>query len=67
MLSIAAWIAAVVYYKVDNARGKKHWDIWSWSCTHETWNGSKVNFEPLCIELVRLEIHRSRDAHSSFC
>ncbi|KAL7944727.1 hypothetical protein V8C42DRAFT_325705 [Trichoderma barbatum] len=51
IFSIAAWIAAVVYYKVDNARGKKHWDIWSWSCTHETWKGSKVSFEPLCVEL----------------
>ncbi|RFU79997.1 hypothetical protein TARUN_2219 [Trichoderma arundinaceum] len=49
--SIVAWIAAVVYYKVDNTRGKKHWDIWSWSCTHETWKGSKVSFEPLCVEL----------------
>ncbi|KAL7930770.1 hypothetical protein V8C35DRAFT_329999 [Trichoderma chlorosporum] len=49
--SIIAWIAAVVYYKVDNARGKKHWDIWSWSCTHETWDSSKVSFEPLCVEL----------------
>ncbi|UKZ76792.1 hypothetical protein TrVFT333_004504 [Trichoderma virens FT-333] len=51
IFSIVAWIAAVVYYKVDNARGKKHWDIWSWSCTHETWNSSKVSFEPLCVEL----------------
>ncbi|KAL6806404.1 hypothetical protein GGI42DRAFT_352221 [Trichoderma sp. SZMC 28013] len=51
IFSIVAWIAAVVYYKVDNARGKKHWDIWSWSCSHETWNASKVSFEPLCVEL----------------
>ncbi|KAJ9614015.1 hypothetical protein H2200_002151 [Cladophialophora chaetospira] len=48
---IAFWVAAMVYFKLANYKGKdkKQWDIWTWSC-HERHVKGKIGWKALCVE-----------------
>ncbi|KAJ9608776.1 hypothetical protein H2200_006547 [Cladophialophora chaetospira] len=50
-LLVAAWSAALVYFKIVDSQGnkKKHWDLWSWTCHCRSQHG-KVPWSALCIE-----------------
>ncbi|RSL64005.1 hypothetical protein CEP51_013216 [Fusarium floridanum] len=50
---IAAWSAALAYFKVSNENAKKkdhQWDLWSWTCNARHRKG-EVNWNSLCIEM----------------
>ncbi|KIW88325.1 uncharacterized protein Z519_10892 [Cladophialophora bantiana CBS 173.52] len=51
LLGIAAWIAAAVYFKWQDNKGNKSWDLWSWSCTHKSLKNGKMSFETMCVEM----------------
>jgi hypothetical protein len=48
---IAAWIAAAAYFKWQDSRGKKSWDLWSWSCNHKSLVNGKMSYETMCTEM----------------
>lgn len=54
-LLLAAWIAALVYFKVVDSMGDKktNWDLWSWSCHKRSTKGGEVAWSALCVENVR--------------
>jgi hypothetical protein len=56
-LLLAAWIAALVYFKVVDSMGdkKKNWDLWSWSCHKRSTKDGDVAWNALCIENVRAD------------
>ncbi|EWC45498.1 hypothetical protein DRE_00897 [Drechslerella stenobrocha 248] len=51
-VSIAAWIGALVYFRVANSQGtaRSNWDIWSYTCYNKSRIGS-VPWAALCIEM----------------
>lgn len=51
---IAAWIAALVTFRVVFSQGKAkdHWDIWSWACYRGD-STANVPWKTLCIQQVR--------------
>ncbi|OAL35370.1 hypothetical protein AYO20_05421 [Fonsecaea nubica] len=51
LIGIAAWVAAAVYFKLQDNKGKKGWGLWSWSCTHQYLNNGKMSFEFMCTEM----------------
>src|SRR5689334_12490181 len=52
LAGIALWVAAVVYFKVQERKGAPIWTLWSWSCTHEDWTNGKMSFKSMCTKLV---------------
>jgi hypothetical protein len=52
LLGIAAWVVAAAYFKWQDSRGKKSWDLWSWSCSHKSLENGKMSFETMCVEMV---------------
>jgi hypothetical protein len=58
---VAAWIGAVVYFKIVDSMGdkKKGWDLWSWSCHKRTTKDGGVAWNALCIENVCLSLLRT--------
>lgn len=56
LLGIAAWIAAAVYFKLQDSRGKNNWGLWSWSCANKSLQNGKMSFATMCVEMVRVEI-----------
>ncbi|KAH8684493.1 hypothetical protein BGZ60DRAFT_397674 [Tricladium varicosporioides] len=51
VFGIAAWIAAAVYFKIQDTKGKTSWDLWSWSCGHKSLQNGKMSFEIMCVEM----------------
>ncbi|KAK5051948.1 hypothetical protein LTR84_002751 [Exophiala bonariae] len=49
---MAAWIAALVAFRVVYAQGggQDHWDIWSWSCFRGHSVDENVNWNSMCIQ-----------------
>ncbi len=55
-LVVAAWVAALVYFKVVDSQGEKkgHWDLWSWTCNRKSQRGN-IPWAAMCIENVSLK------------
>ncbi|KAK4947660.1 hypothetical protein LTR10_013606 [Elasticomyces elasticus] len=51
LLGIAGWVAAAVYFKLQDTKGKADWTLWSWACTHEDLSNGKMSFKKMCIEM----------------
>ncbi|KIW21666.1 hypothetical protein PV08_02246 [Exophiala spinifera] len=54
-LLLAAWIAALAYFRAIDSMGDKKtsWDIWSWSCNKRSAKGDAVTWNALCVKNVR--------------
>ncbi|KAK6535579.1 hypothetical protein TWF694_002034 [Orbilia ellipsospora] len=52
VIFIAAWIGALVYFKIIDSQGanRNHWDIWSYTCYNRAQTGN-VPWKALCIEM----------------
>ena len=49
---LAAWLAAALYFKLQDSKCKRNWGLWSWSCSHKSLENGKMSFEAMCVKLV---------------
>lgn len=54
IVGIIVWIAAAVYFKLQDSKGQANWTLWSWSCSHENLINGKMSFKAMCVRLVSL-------------
>ncbi len=40
----------MIYFKIQDTKGKTSWDLWSWSCSHPSLENGKMSFESICIQ-----------------
>ncbi|KFY35152.1 hypothetical protein V494_06169 [Pseudogymnoascus sp. VKM F-4513 (FW-928)] len=46
------WIAATTYYKLWDSNKRTYFDLWSWTCTHQTnFKSEGVDMAPLCLQM----------------
>jgi hypothetical protein len=51
-LGVALWIAAAVYFKIQDSKGWRGWTLFSWSCEHTDLITGKMSFEAMCVRMV---------------
>ncbi|KAK6537862.1 hypothetical protein TWF694_010762 [Orbilia ellipsospora] len=53
IIFIAAWIGALVYFKLVHSQGAKRtrWDVWTWTCQNRDVTNAKIPWKSLCIEM----------------
>ncbi|KAK6359339.1 hypothetical protein TWF696_000500 [Orbilia brochopaga] len=53
VLFIAAWIAALVYFRIDYSQGeqKSRWDMWAYTCQNKAKTGGTIPWNVLCIQM----------------
>ncbi|OBT64653.1 hypothetical protein VE03_05830 [Pseudogymnoascus sp. 23342-1-I1] len=46
------WIAATTYYKLWDSKKRTYFDLWSWTCTHQSnFKSNGVDMAPLCLQM----------------
>jgi hypothetical protein len=49
---VALWIAAAVYFKIQDSKGWRGWTLFSWSCEHTNLTSGKMSFEAMCVRMA---------------
>ncbi|KAF3910613.1 hypothetical protein ABW21_db0203984 [Orbilia brochopaga] len=51
---IAAWIGALIYFRIDYSQGesKSRWDMWAYTCQNKAKTGGNIPWNALCIQMV---------------